>query len=362
MRNKTNIFDIYINKIVKQISSYNSGTELYKRQLNSIIHIILDEILNKCIFILKINNKKILNQITIENCLKLLLSGQLLYNTIEEGKKTIEKYNLCNENMKGYSKQTKANIIFSPSLLLKIIKSYNISVSPNVSIFLAGVIEYICSELIDLSCTILRNKDNHKRITVKDLFLGISNDIEINEFINKLNIKILGSGVKPYINPFLLKKNKVKRKNKEQNNNTQNKHRYKPGTVALREIKSQQEDSCSLVMCNKPFQKIIREILKNNNSNLKISKKVFTVLQYYIEQYIINILKDANSASIHAKRTKLISDDIYFICKLYNINIIEYSDIILTDEKIEENFNIKIYYTPTLNPICQLSDEYLESI
>ncbi len=48
--------------------------------------------------------------------------------------------------------------------------------------------------------------------------------------------------------------------------------------------------------------------------NSKICKGVFVVLQYFIEQYIINILYNANYLTIHAGRIKLLPVDI----QLYN--------------------------------------------
>ena len=56
---------------------------------------------------------------------------------------------------------------------------------------------------------------------------------------------------------------------------------------------------------------------------MKISKDVFTILQHFIEQYIISILKYSNSAAIHAGRVKLMLTDLKFICDIKNIQIEE---------------------------------------
>jgi len=40
---------------------------------------------------------------------------------------------------------------------------------------------------------------------------------------------------------------------------------------------------------------------------MKISKEVFIILQYNIEQYIIDILRDANLTAIHSGRVKTYS-------------------------------------------------------
>ena len=54
---------------------------------------------------------------------------------------------------------------------------------------------------------------------------------------------------------------------------------------------------------------------------MKISKNVFIILQYYIEQYIVQFLKESNAAAIHSGRVKLMVSDIQFICKLKGISI-----------------------------------------
>jgi len=54
---------------------------------------------------------------------------------------------------------------------------------------------------------------------------------------------------------------------------------------------------------------------------MKISKDVFIVLQYYIEQFIVDFLRDANSAAIHSNRVKLMPMDIAFICNLRKYTI-----------------------------------------
>ena len=60
------------------------------------------------------------------------------------------------------------------------------------------------------------------------------------------------------------------------------------------------------------FEKVSRQIFIENyyDEKIKISKDVFVVMQYFIEQYIVNILKNANLLVIHAGRIKLLPIDI----------------------------------------------------
>ena len=60
--------------------------------------------------------------------------------------------------------------------------------------------------------------------------------------------------------------------------------------------------------------------MKKNNAGMKISKDVFIIIQYFIEQYVVGILKDANAAAIHAGRVKLMITDIEFISSLRGLS------------------------------------------
>jgi histone H3/H4 len=95
-----------------------------------------------------------------------------------------------------------------------------------------------------------------------------------------------------------------------------------------------------------PFEKLVRQVVKShNNSPMKISKEVFIVLQYFIEQQLTTLLRNANFAAIHAGRVKLMPIDIEFVNSIargtqnpYQIGDIVHNeeDQIVNDEKEEE--------------------------
>ena len=51
---------------------------------------------------------------------------------------------------------------------------------------------------------------------------------------------------------------------------------------------------------------------------MKISKEVFIILQYYVEQKLIDLLRKSNYLAIHANRVKLLPCDINLILSLQN--------------------------------------------
>jgi histone H3 len=118
----------------------------------------------------------------------------------------------------------------------------------------------------------------------------------------------------PEIHESLL--NKKPRKKKTVNQDVKKNHRFRPGTICLREIKKFQKTSNCLTFAKYPFERFVRSVISKYNGDMKIAKDVFIVLQYYIEQYLVDFLRDANAAAIHSGRVKLMPTDLDFICKL----------------------------------------------
>ena len=86
-------------------------------------------------------------------------------------------------------------------------------------------------------------------------------------------------------------------------------HRYRPGTVALREIRHYQR-STDLFIRKLPFQRLVREIAQGFKSDLRIQTTAFYALQEAAEAYMVGLFEDANLAAIHAKRVTIMAKDI----------------------------------------------------
>jgi histone H3 len=78
-------------------------------------------------------------------------------------------------------------------------------------------------------------------------------------------------------------------------------HRFRPGTVALREIRRYQK-SCELLIPKLPFQRLVREIAQEMNSNLRFQSSALGALQEASEAYLVGLFEDVNLCAIHAKR------------------------------------------------------------
>ncbi|OCK75351.1 histone cluster 1, H3g protein [Lepidopterella palustris CBS 459.81] len=91
--------------------------------------------------------------------------------------------------------------------------------------------------------------------------------------------------------------------------------RYKPGTVALREIRRYQK-STDLLIRKHPFQRLVREIAQDFKSDLRFQSSAIGALQESAEAYLIALFDDANMCAIHAKRVTLQTKDIQLARRL----------------------------------------------
>jgi len=91
-------------------------------------------------------------------------------------------------------------------------------------------------------------------------------------------------------------------------------HRYRPGTVALREIKKFQK-STDLLLRKRPFARLVKEISADfplpGGQLCRWSEEAILALQNAIEAYLVGVNEDANLCAIHAKRVTIMPKDIH---------------------------------------------------
>ena len=87
-------------------------------------------------------------------------------------------------------------------------------------------------------------------------------------------------------------------------------HRYRPGTVALREIRRFQK-STDLLIRKLPFQRLVREIAMEYKSDLRFQSQAILALQEATEAYMVSLFEDTNLCAIHAKRVTIMPKDLH---------------------------------------------------
>jgi histone H3 len=67
-------------------------------------------------------------------------------------------------------------------------------------------------------------------------------------------------------------------------------HRYRPGTVALREIRRYQK-STELLIRKLPFQRLVREIAQDFKTDLRFQSSAIGALQEAVEAYLVSLFE-----------------------------------------------------------------------
>ena len=88
-------------------------------------------------------------------------------------------------------------------------------------------------------------------------------------------------------------------------------HRYRPGTVALREIRRFQK-STELLIRKLPFQRLVREICQDitKKQDVRWTSQAILAIQEASEAWLVGLFEDSNLCAIHAKRVTIQRKDI----------------------------------------------------
>jgi histone H3 len=86
-------------------------------------------------------------------------------------------------------------------------------------------------------------------------------------------------------------------------------HRYRPGTVAICEIRKYQKNT-DLLIRKAPFQRLVKEIATDLKSDLQMQSTAVLALQEALEAYLVHLFENSNECAIHAKHVTLMPKDI----------------------------------------------------
>jgi histone H3 len=92
-------------------------------------------------------------------------------------------------------------------------------------------------------------------------------------------------------------------------------HRYRPGTVALRQIRHFQKTT-KLLIRKLPFQRLVREIAQDFKNDLRFQSSALEALQEAGENYLVSLFEDTNLCAIHAKRVTIMPKDVQLALRI----------------------------------------------
>ena len=112
-----------------------------------------------------------------------------------------------------------------------------------------------------------------------------------------------------------------KRRKKQSTGRVRKPRRFRPGTVALREIRKYQK-STELLIKKLPFQRLVREVVHTlfNTENYRMTPQALLALQEASEDFLVMMFSQVNHIAIHGKRVTIQPKDIQLWCRLKNFS------------------------------------------
>lgn len=84
--------------------------------------------------------------------------------------------------------------------------------------------------------------------------------------------------------------------------------RYRPGTVALREIRKYQKGT-QLLISKLPFHRLVREVAEGFKTDLRFQSHAVLAIQEASEAYLVGLFEDTNLCAFHARRVTITPKD-----------------------------------------------------
>jgi histone H2A len=324
---KTKSYKTYIHRILKQQQPETNISKSAIECVDSVLRTIASRISSDAHLFTQGTNKKTLSSREVQTAVKSVFTGKMTTFAVKAGFNSVQKYSesvaaqptpVANVAVKPVMREARAGLVMSVSLAEKYLRGFGqikYNISAGASVYLAAVLDYLTCEIAELAGKVCKDM-KRTTINVRHLYLGITNDAELNELIKSSNIVILGGGIQPGVNESLLVKKTTKRKKGPKNpNDGVKKHRWRPGTVALREIHSYQK-TFNLLIQRTPFERLVRTICKPLQVKTRFTKPFMEAFQYLIENDVIEMLKTANELCLHAGRETVSVEDINLTVKI----------------------------------------------
>lgn len=96
---------------------------------------------------------------------------------------------------------------------------------------------------------------------------------------------------------------------------TKKPHRFRPGTVALREIRKYQKSTNRLIP-KAPFVRLVKEIALELKPDLRFQASALEALQEASEAYLVALFEDANLCALHGKRVTMMPKDLLLAIRI----------------------------------------------
>ncbi len=343
-------FNTYIHKTLKEV---HPGTNIAKAtgmQLDVFMKIFASRIAWVAIQVAHGAGRRTVSVEDVETAVQLVLPSVLCGKALAAGSRALDSYNSTVTGTK--NKASRSGLQFPPHISEKFLRLQSsashsagsmLSVAQGAPIYMAAVIEYIASELLELGGNQARN-NKRQTINIRHLFLATSGDQEITQLLEDLNVNWLGGGVVPYVHSSLIptkerqRKLAAKRRKIRKENGTiptpGANRKALPGTKAMRDIHRYQK-STRLLQRKEHFKRFVKEqavyhwdpegnradsgnadepaICGKEEGKVHFGAGVIEYMQLFVEDQISRVFREAVRAMAHANRETVEQRDIEFV-------------------------------------------------
>lgn len=190
-------FNSYIKKVLKRIHPTVSVDSHALNNFNLMLHHAAVKILDAAN---TVKNHSTMDSRTLQTGLRLALpAGDLQRNAIRDAAAATTRYVGAAPGSRGapISRTTRAGLVFPPSLVDNIIRTRGCGrrVGDTASVYLAGALEYLAAELLELSGNSARDNSTtgKARINPRNVMLAVANDKDLSHVFDG----VLNGGVLP---------------------------------------------------------------------------------------------------------------------------------------------------------------------
>ena len=122
--------------------------------------------------------------------------------------------------------------------------------------------------------------------------------------------KSIGSGIRPPRKRLINPRGQIRKP-----------RRFRPGTVALRQIRKYQK-STELLIMKLPFQRLVKEVVFSMfKERYRFQSTALLALQEASEEFLVRMFEMINRIAIHSNRQTIMSKDMYLWDRLCNYGV-----------------------------------------
>ncbi|XP_051788429.1 histone H3.v1-like [Erpetoichthys calabaricus] len=306
-------YSIYVYKVLKQVHPDTGISSKAMGIMNSFVNDIFERIAREASRLAHYNKRSTISSREIQTSVRLLLPGELAKHAVSEGTKAVTKSDIGHHRKKPmHYSNSNSQTMPEPKAAPAPKKGSKKAVSKSQA---KGGKKRRKTRKESYSIYVYKVlKQVHPDTGISSKAMGIMNSF-VNDIFERIALSKMArtkqtarksTGGKA---PRKQLATKAARKSAPATGGVKKPHRYRPGTVALREIRRYQK-STELLIRKLPFQRLVREIAQDFKTDLRFQSSAVMALQESSEAYLVGLFEDTNLCAIHAKRVTIMPKDI----------------------------------------------------